>query len=279
MTPQNKTEKKCMELTMLGTGNALVTKCYNTCYVINGDGGSILVDGGGGNALFPQLEKAGIDWMDLRDIFVTHKHLDHIMGIIWMIRMICQHMKQGEYEGEASIYAHDEVIDILRSAAGRLLPEKHVRFMDDRLHMVTLRDGETRTIAGREFTFFDIHSTKAKQYGYCLDLGEGRKLTCCGDEPCGDSCRGLAKDSDWLLHEAFCLDGEADIFHPYEKHHSTVKDACELAEELRIKDLLLYHTEDTHLPERKELYLAEGRRYFHGNIHIPDDLEKIVIPG
>ena len=49
---------------------------------------------------------------------------------------------------------------------------------------------------------------------------------------------------DWLLHEAFCLESEADIFHPYEKHHSTVADASKLAEELHVKNLLLYHTED-----------------------------------
>ena len=36
------------------------------------------------------------------------------------------------------------------------------------------------------------------------------------------------RGSDWLLHEAFCLYAERDIWKPYEKHHSTVKDACEL---------------------------------------------------
>lgn len=57
--------------------------------------------------------------------------------------------------------------------------------------------------------------------------------------------------SSWLLHEAFCLFGEADKFKPYEKHHSTVKEACQLAENLGIPNLLLYHTEETHLRERK----------------------------
>jgi len=37
-------------------------------------------------------------------------------------------------------------------------------------------------------------------------------------------------NSDYLMHEAFCLYRDKDIFRPYEKHHSTVKDACELAE-------------------------------------------------
>ena len=85
------------------------------------------------------------------------------------------------------------------------------------------------------------------------------------------------KDSDWLLHEAFCLFGEADKFKPYEKHHSTVKEACQLAEELGVPNLLLYHTEETHLAERKKLYTEEGQQYYHGNLYVPDDLEKISL--
>lgn len=68
-----------------------------------------------------------------------------------------------------------------------------------------------------------------------------------------------------------------DIFDPYEKHHSTVKDACELAEQLMVKNLLLYHTEDQNLSDRKKLYSAEGMQYYHGNLLIPDDLERIEL--
>ena len=35
-----------MELTMLGTGNALVTECYNTCFVLQEDQQYFMVDGG-----------------------------------------------------------------------------------------------------------------------------------------------------------------------------------------------------------------------------------------
>ena len=83
---------------------------------------------------------------------------------------------------------------------------------------------------GHKVTFFDIQSTKAKQYGFCMDMGNGEKLTCCGDEPYNECEKKYAENSKWLLHEAFCLYDQADIFHPYEKHHSTAKDASELAE-------------------------------------------------
>ena len=82
-----------------------------------------------------------------------------------------------------------------------------------------------------------------------------------------------AKNSTWLLHEAFCLFSQADKFKPYEKHHSTVKEACELAQKLEAENLILYHTEDKNISRRKELYTEEGRQYYKGNLWIPDDLE------
>ena len=65
-----------MKLTILGTGNATVTECYNTCFVISDDDRHFMVDGGGGNTILHQLKAAGLNWMDMRDIFVTHKHID-----------------------------------------------------------------------------------------------------------------------------------------------------------------------------------------------------------
>lgn len=110
-----------------------------------------------------------------------------------------------------------------------------------------------------------------------MDLGQGQKFTCCGDEPYNDCEHVYAEKSTWLLHEAFCLHAQADIFSPYEKHHSTVKDVCELAEKLQVENLLLYHTEDHNIKDRKTLYMAEGKDFYHGNLYIPDDLETLVI--
>ncbi len=266
-----------MELTMLGTGNAMVTECYNTCFVLEEKGQYFLVDGGGGNTLLAQLRHSGLDWQKMRTIFVTHKHLDHITGILWMMRMLCQHMSQGEYEGEAIIYGHNEVIGLLQELAEKLLKKKETDFIGRQLHLVPVADGERREILGKTVTFFDIHSTKAKQFGFSMDLGEGKKLTCCGDEPYQPCEQIYARNSTWLLHEAFCLASQAERFRPYEKHHSTVKDACQLAQQLQVENLLLYHTEDVNLARRKELYQAEGKQYFQGNIFVPEDLERISI--
>ena len=72
-----------MKLTILGTGNAMVTKCYNTCFAIENDGHYFLVDGGGGNTIMKQLKNADIDCREITDVFVTHKHIDH-MSIMFL---------------------------------------------------------------------------------------------------------------------------------------------------------------------------------------------------
>lgn len=266
-----------MKLTMLGTGHALVTRYYNTCFVISDGEKHLLVDGGGGNAILRQLELAGIPWFAIHDIFVTHKHTDHLLGILWMMRRICHGMNHGEYSGEASIYAHDEVLSILRDMAEKLLQPKETAYIGKRLHLVEVRDGETRNVIGHPITFFDIGSTKARQFGFSMELAAGEKLTCCGDEPYNDRLRSHAENSKWLLHEAFCLYEQRDVFQPYEKHHSTVKDACELAESLNIPNLLLYHTEDETFPHRKERYMQEGQQYYRNHLIVPDDLEMVEL--
>lgn len=266
-----------MTLTMLGTGHALTTECYNTCFVLEEQGKYFMVDGGGGSGIFRQFKRAGLNWFEMHEIFVTHRHMDHLMGILWMVRMICQSMAHGKYRGEVRIYAHEEVTSLIRDFIPRLLTENEARFLNDTLHLVSVSDGQTREINGCPTTFFDIQSTKAKQFGFCLSLPSGGKLTCCGDEPYHPCEEPYAKNSKWLLHEAFCLHAQADVFRPYEKSHSTVKDACERAEALGVENLILYHTEDTNLPERKRRYTEEGKQYFSGSLYIPDDLQTIPL--
>lgn len=262
-----------MRLTILGTGNAMVTKYYNTCFVLDDDDQYFMVDAGGGNGIMQQLKKANLDWRKMRDIFVTHKHIDHISGMIWMIRLFAQDMVAKKIEGDVNIYAHDEVIKILKKLSNMLLIKKQAKMVGKRIHLITVEDGEEREIIGKKVTFFDIQSTKDKQFGFTMQLNDEKKLTCCGDEPYKECEEKYVKDSTWLMHEAFCLFDQADIFEPYEKHHSTAKDAAILAEQLDVENLILYHTEEATFGARKKLYTKEAEKYFSKAVYVPDDLE------
>lgn len=105
-----------------------------------------------------------------------------------------------------------------------LLQSNQTRHFDDRIHFIPVCDCEKRIILNRELTFFDIHSTKNKQFGFALILDDGNKLTCCGDEPCNSAIEEFVWGSERLIHEAYYLYSDADKYLPSEKNHFTVKD-------------------------------------------------------
>lgn len=265
------------KLYVFGTGNAAVTRCYNTCFALKSGEEFFMVDTGGGNQILRILEDMQVPLEHIHHIFMTHEHTDHILGIVWMVRMIATKMKKGSYDGDLYIYCHDELPDTIRTICRLTLQKKFYDMIGSRIHLIPVSDGESLHILHYDVTFFDILSTKARQYGFTTVLQNGRRFTCAGDEPLNPQCIPYAEGSDWLLHEAFCLYEEREQFKPYEKHHSTVKEACELAEQLHISNLILWHTEDKNISVRKERYQKEGRAYYHGNLLVPDDGEILTL--
>lgn len=264
-------------LIVLGTGNANATRCYNTCFAIDFGEDLLLCDAGGGNGILRQLEEAGIGLERIHHLIVTHAHTDHVMGVIWLIRMIAARMNAGKHEGDLHIYASAAVRGGLMQMAELMLQPKLIAQIGIRILFHEIMDGQMETVAGHETVFFDIGSTKMQQYGFAVRLTDGRRLCCLGDEPYNPICRRYAEGADWLLSEAFCRYCDREIFKPYEKHHSTVKEACELAQQLDVPYLVLWHTEDRHIRERKRLYSEEGNAYYTGSLYVPDDLDVIEL--
>lgn len=264
-------------LTMLGTGCAMVTKCYNTCFTLSDGTDYFLIDTGGGNTILVNLEKAGIEINRIHNVFISHSHNDHILGIVWIVRAVAEGILKGKYEGNLTIYCHKSIIDIIRALCIPTLQKKHTDFLDSRILFQEVNDGYSADIMGCSIKFFDIKSTKDLQFGFTTHIKKGRKLTFLGDEPYRESLYEYAVDSDYLLHEAFCLYSQKDAFKPYEKSHATVKDACKNASLLGVKNIILYHTEDKNIKDRKALYTREGSEYFKGSIFVPEDLEIIEL--
>ena len=210
-------------------------------------------------------------------VFVSHAHPDHLNGVVWVMRKIMTMMNAGKYEGELHIWCHESVRKGLEMIGELMLQKKMLKHIGSRVLFHDIQDGMQAKLCGYEVTFFDIGSTKLLQFGFTTTLQNGKKLTCLGDEPYNPICEKYVAGSDWLLCEAFCLLAHADIFKPYEKHHSTVADAAKLAEELHIPHLVLWHTEDKNYLSRKALYTAEARESYHGDLYVPNDLEVIEL--
>ena len=160
------------KITMLGTGNATVSQIYNTCFLLQTSSTLMLVDAGGGNGILSQLKKVNVQISDIHRLFVTHAHTDHVLGVIWVIRMVAQ--CKG-YEGLLHVYGNDKVMKVIKTIIDMILAKK------------------------------------------------------------------------------------------------------QLAEELGVKNIILYHTEEKTLATRKENYTREAAENFKGRIFVPDDLEVIEL--
>ena len=273
-------DKITAQITMLGTGNATVSQIYNTCFVLQTPSTLMLVDAGGGNGILAQLKKVNVRISDIHHLFVTHAHTDHVLGVIWVIRMVAQ--CKG-YEGLLHVYGNDKVMKVIKTIIDMILAKKQLAKVAERVVFHQLEDGDCFEVGNMKLECFDIQSTKEKQFGFRAELpssddsGKPLVLACLGDEPYNELNRRYIVGTDWMMCEAFCLYADRDTFKPYEKCHSTALDAGKLAEELGVKNLILYHTEEKTLANRKENYTREAAENFKGRIFVPDDLEVIEL--
>ena len=273
-------DKTTTQITMLGTGNATVSQIYNTCFVLQTSSTLMLVDAGGGNGILAQLKMVNVQISDIHHLFVTHAHTDHVLGVIWVIRMVAQ--CKG-YKGLLHVYGNDKVMKVIKTIIDMILAKKQLAKVAERVVFHQLEDGDCFEVGDMKLECFDIQSTKEKQFGFRAELpssdesGKPLVLACLGDEPYNELNRRYIVGTDWMMCEAFCLYADRDTFKPYEKCHSTALDAGKLAEELGVKNLILYHTEEKTLANRKENYTREAAENFKGRIFVPDDLEVIEL--
>ena len=277
---------KLDKIIFLGTGSGSSLKFYNSCFALQKNDDYMLIDGGGGIRILEQLNKANIPFKSIRNIFVTHNHIDHIVGIIWIIRKLCIMMREGKYDGssaedktgysgEVNIYASNETIEAIRTLSKLILAPNQSSYIDDRIKLNVVQDREKVNILEEEFIFYDTKAKKNLQYGFKVNMSNGKSLACNGDETYNEANYDLLKDADYFIHEAFCLESEREEKYPHKIGHATSKEVCEIANELDIKNLIFYHISNDNFEGRKEIYINENKDYFNGNLYVPNDLEII----
>ena len=266
------------KLIVYGTGHAMTVKYANTAFSICSGESAFLVDGGGGREVFCWFQQNPEYWERLSAGFLSHVHTDHILGMIWILRKLAFDMEQGKREKVFYLYGHREALSVVYEICQTLLRRQEMEQFGKRLLLVTVNDGERVNLAGKQMTFFDIHSSKMKQFGFSMEKDK-KKLVFLGDEPVNLWGMQYLEGADWMLSEAFCLDEEKEIYRPEQFHHGTVRYASEAAEKYNVKNLVLWHTEDeTTYGVRKEQYTRESQKYYtKGRVWVPEDGEIISL--
>jgi len=182
--------------------------------------------------------------------------------------------KHGEIREKINIYCNDVVQKAIKGVSGYTLSASLVKALDNITNFVVLNDGDQYTINGIDYEFFDICAKGTKQFGFECNLEDNRFIFL-GDETLNPLLYDRVRNADYVTHESFCLDREENIFHAYEKNHSTALSVSKTMNELNVKNLILYHTEESHKENKKRLYEEEAQSVFNGNVIVPNDMEEI----
>ena len=270
--------KNRFSVVFLGTGHANATECFNSCFAITQDKNVFLVDSGGGNGILKQLKESKINLESIRTIFISHKHLDHILGVIWIIRVLSKKYFKNEISSPLYIYGNDIVIHTIHSLIDIFLPDDFKSIINSKIILKIVKNNDETIVLNRKIKFFDLHAKKTSQYGFVFEYEKNKNFCFIGDEAYSQKSMEYVNNCEYLCADAYMCGEEAERYNPIEKHHhSTVKYISNIAEQLNIKNLILLHTIDNNLSNRKKEFTKDAKLYYNGNIIVPDDLETICL--
>lgn len=231
----------------------------------------LLVDAGGGNGIVGRLLSCDIRPDELRNLFITHSHADHILGAVWIVRAVNKAIDDGTRTERMRVLGDTDTLHALITICRLTLLPRHYTQMNRNFDFIDVRKQPVQIIDGAKFEFFNVGSENVSQTGFRTVLSNGQSLAVTGDEALTASNLHHCRDFDWVVCGAFCRQADAEIFRPYEKHHFTVADVARAAESARVRNLVIVHCEDTDLDKRDSLYAAEAAAYFSGRVITPRD--------
>jgi ribonuclease Z len=298
-----------LDVVFLGTAGSAPTAARGLpATLIRRGGERLLVDCGEGTQR-QLLRSVGL--VDLEEIFLTHFHADHLLGLPGMLKTFGLRGR----EAPLTIYGPPG----LRALIGGVLHPLIGRTPFE-LHVVELEPNEELERDGYRIAAFNVRH-RVQAYGYALvederpgrfdeqaalelgvkpgpDFGRlqhgetvtsasgaevtpnrvlgapraGRKIVLSGDTAPCEMTAVVAHGADLLVHEATFGDEEAD--RARETGHTTARGAAELAAEADVTLLALTHLSPRHPAGALR---AEAREVFDNTI-VPRDFDRVDVP-
>ena len=296
-----------LDVVFLGTaGSAPSARRGLPATLIRRGGDKLLFDCGEGTQR--QLLRS-IGLIDLEEVFITHFHVDHFLGLPGMIKSFSLRGR----EQPLTVYGPPglrQLFEVLKPVIGRNTYP---------IRLVELEPNEELERDGYLIAAFDVRH-RSPGFGYALieeqrpgrfdeqrarelgvtpgpDFGvlqrgepvtgtqgevrpeqvvgaarRGRKVVISGDTAPCDMIRAVGHRADLLVHEATFLSDERE--RAYETGHSTARQAAEIAEESEVEMLALNHVS---LRYGGGELRDEARAVFPNTI-VPRDFDRVEIP-
>jgi ribonuclease Z len=298
-----------LDIVFLGTsGSAPTARRAPSALLVRRGGERLLFDCGEGTQR--QLLQSSVGLVDLRDVFLTHFHADHYLGLPGMLKTFALRSR----EIPLTIYGPPglrELYDGLRLVFGKLTYP---------VELVEVRGGDTLERDGYKLLVFPVpHGVSAVGYalaepprpgrfdveaadalgvpagpergalqrGEEVTLGDGRVVTPAellgpprpgrtivysGDTAPAEIVQVLAEGADVLVHEATFGDEETE--RAQETQHTTATQAAALARDAGVRLLALTHLS----PRYAGAELVREAREIFPNTIVPRDFDLVEVP-
>lgn len=245
-----------------------------------------LVDAGRGAML--RLAGAGLVPKQVRAVFLTHLHSDHIDGLPDVFHTTWQFGRNTPFELYGPKGSKDLVVGIRKFYA----PDIHIRRdLTEKLspagatiNLHTLKEGLVFQDESVRVTAFLVdHFPVEPAFGFRFESG-GHSIVISGDMHPNDNLVRFAKDAGILIHEAYLPEvspatDTASERTWFARYHSSAAEAGEDAARANVKILVLTHLIPHRSGDSDAIFREEAAKAFHGTIVVGHDLTRIDLPG
>ncbi|HEX4856503.1 MAG TPA: MBL fold metallo-hydrolase [Limnobacter sp.] len=291
---------------LCGTGSPFPDPARSApCTFVVAGSNMYLFDSGSGSA--KQINTMGFSTGQLKGIFITHFHSDHIDGLgeVLMTRWAQQadgkrltvHGPEGidrMVRGFQKAYAADTAYRTEHHGEETMPPELAGADVNE----FTVNRGEYTVVLQQPDLLIEAfqvnHSPVSPAVGYRIQY-KGRVVVLSGDTTSDNQVKDAAKNADLLIHEALspelvgrlqqvALDNKrtrlAKIFADIPGYHATPEQVAQLAREAGVGQVVLSHIVPP-LPLRplREIFLGNAESIFPGPFRIGEDGDLISLPA
>ncbi len=268
------------KVTMIGTGVPPNDGKAASSILVEVGSQKLIFDVGRGASV--NIAKYGIALADITNVFITHLHGDHVLGLpdLWLSSY---HVSNGKRQGSMNIH-------------GPIGTEKMTKGLEDAYEYVVQNwasysnpgfnvnefssDGIVFQTEDLKVTAFAVEHGKRENWnpvGYRIDY-KGRSIIISGDTGYSDNLIEYSKGTDILFHEVFLITDESGWNKKFLSHLKTVHTVPEMAskvfEQVQPKLAVAYH-HGADLDKKLEKTLLSEK--FKGDIVIAEDLMSFEI--
>lgn len=302
-------EDKGTKLVLLGTagGPILRTNRSQPASMLTVDGTTYLIDAGEG--VSRQLVKAGRQPFDVKAIFLTHLHMDHVNGLAsvlafnWVSRRGNHISVYGPPGTQALVDAGIHYSHIPESIFElQYPPSPNMRDLvkatdlgaiaSDSAPVTVYEDDKIRVTAVENSHYITIDLPKRdygydRSYSYRFDTGD-LSVVFSGDTGPSPALTKLAQDADILVTEVIDLNKQLNVMRSYgaslqqlkplidhmKVEHITPEEIGKMATAARVKKVVLSHVVPGDVSETDlETYVEGVKKYYDGPVILGADLD------